>query len=129
MISRVVRADVHPVTIGCHSSMRLVRLPATRNSPRSARSARPIIRRKPSIWCGALVLKPTHPSAVRSIDGVSNPRGPVVGSTSTPGSMAWKTSMKFAAPTFVTSASERSTSAPGPPARRPRQSASATAAA
>ncbi len=52
-----------------------------------------------------------------------------VASASGPCSTAMKTSMKFAAPMYPTSASDTSTSAPLPPARRARQYASAAAAA
>ena len=110
-----------------HSSQFTMRLTMGAHSPPSMRSGRSIISRKLSNWVRVLVLKPTYPSEVGSIDGVSKLR-PGLPGFGRPRSESMR-SAAVVPVVLATSDIERSTSSPGPPWRTTLVAASAATAA
>ena len=119
----MARFDVQSRTTALHSSKRAVRTAIWKSPGSSSRSSRSIRRRKLANCRLELVQKPTQPSAVGSMDGVSViwAEPPSWGRPT----RLKKMSRKLLEVTLATSSSETSTCSPRPP----RSAASAPTAA
>ena len=81
-ISPVVCVVVQSLTIPFHSSLRAMRVASDANSAVSSRSGRSMRMQNDSHWSRVLVLNPTQPSRVGSIEGISTVRYGTEGSRS-----------------------------------------------
>jgi hypothetical protein len=98
------------------------------SSSSSSRSGRSISSRKSWNCCRELVLKPTQPSAVGSIEGSSIERAGVPATFGRP-NMLFNRSVYIVPAMFMTSSSEKSMCSPRPSPRARRTAASAATAA